>query len=185
MASFKQRTNVSFEALCACFMFFLDCSLDILLACTTFLSNVWYGKKWFKSTVTKIITVYWFSIVTIMYSKIYCDIFVCLIYNYFTLIYFWNFIYTFCRAFKYMYIWSTSWENLFTPYANNKAADQPAHPSSPDQHLCCSLPGSYNTSTCYSRNLKTLASLYSCAGWSQIPKTGFTHDVAHIVSVTM
>ena len=25
-------------------------------------------------------------------------------------------------------IWVTSWENLFMPYANNKCADQPAHP---------------------------------------------------------
>ena len=34
-----------------------------------------------------------------------------------------------------------------------------------DQRLCCSLPASYNTSTCYSRNSKTLASLISRAGW--------------------
>ena len=27
-------------------------------------------------------------------------------------------------------IWVTSWENLFMPYANNKGADQPAHPHS-------------------------------------------------------
>ena len=27
-------------------------------------------------------------------------------------------------------IWATSWENLFLPYANNKGADQPAHPRS-------------------------------------------------------
>ena len=27
-------------------------------------------------------------------------------------------------------IWATSWENLFMPYANNKGADQPAHPRS-------------------------------------------------------
>ena len=27
-------------------------------------------------------------------------------------------------------IWATSWENLFMPYANNKDADQPAHPRS-------------------------------------------------------
>ena len=26
--------------------------------------------------------------------------------------------------------WATSWENLFLPYANNKCADQPAHPLS-------------------------------------------------------
>ena len=28
------------------------------------------------------------------------------------------------------YTWATSWENLFMPYANNKGADQPAHPRS-------------------------------------------------------
>ena len=27
-------------------------------------------------------------------------------------------------------IWAKSWENLFMPYANNKGADQPAHPRS-------------------------------------------------------
>ena len=32
-----------------------------------------------------------------------------------------------------------------------------------DQCLCCSLPGSYNTSTCYSQNFKTLATLISWA----------------------
>ena len=33
-----------------------------------------------------------------------------------------------------------------------------------DQNPCCSLPGKYNTSTCYSRNFKSLASLCGCAG---------------------
>ena len=33
-----------------------------------------------------------------------------------------------------------------------------------DQHLCCSLPGWNNTSSCYSQNFKTLASIYSWAG---------------------
>ena len=27
-------------------------------------------------------------------------------------------------------IWATSWKNLYLPYANNKGADQPAHPRS-------------------------------------------------------
>ena len=27
-------------------------------------------------------------------------------------------------------VWAPSWENLFLPYANNKGADQPAHPRS-------------------------------------------------------
>ena len=48
-----------------------------------------------------------------------------------------------------------------------------------DQHLCCSLPGYYNTSTGYSRNFKSLASPCSWTGqffnltWSKTPKTGF------------
>ena len=32
-----------------------------------------------------------------------------------------------CRA---DLIWAMSWENLFMAYANNKGADQPAHPRS-------------------------------------------------------
>ena len=34
-----------------------------------------------------------------------------------------------------------------------------------DQRLSCSLPGEYNTSTWYSQNFKSLASLCSWAGW--------------------
>ena len=29
-----------------------------------------------------------------------------------------------------VYIWASSWENLFMPYATNKGADQPVHPHS-------------------------------------------------------
>ena len=29
-----------------------------------------------------------------------------------------------------LFIWATSWEKLFLPYANNKGADQAAHPHS-------------------------------------------------------
>ena len=39
----------------------------------------------------------------------------------------------FCKKKKntdYCHIWATSWENLFMQYANNKGADQPAHPCS-------------------------------------------------------
>ena len=38
-------------------------------------------------------------------------------------------------------------------------------PVQSDQHLCCSLPGWHNISTCYIRNFKTLASFCSCADW--------------------
>ena len=55
-----------------------------------------------------------------------------------------------------------------------------------DHHLCCSLPGLYNTSTCYSQNFKTLASLISWAGWFEsylvtTPEDRFSRDVAHII----
>ena len=54
-----------------------------------------------------------------------------------------------------------------------------------DQRLCCSLPGKYNPSTCYSRNFKNLASLCSCAGRFESylvanPKDWFSRDEAHI-----
>ena len=28
----------------------------------------------------------------------------------------------------YKYTWAMSWQNLISPYANNKGTDQPAHP---------------------------------------------------------
>ena len=38
---------------------------------------------------------------------------------------------TFTLHYNAIYIiWATSWENLFMTYANNKGADQPAHPRS-------------------------------------------------------
>ena len=57
-------------------------------------------------------------------------------------------------------VWATSWQNLLLLYANNKGASAQS-----DQCLCCSLLRWYNTSTCYSRNFKALASLCSCVGW--------------------
>ena len=52
-----------------------------------------------------------------------------------------------------------------------------------DQHLCCSLPGWYNTYTCYSQNFKTLVSLCSWAGRFESylvanPEDRFTRDKA-------
>ena len=41
----------------------------------------------------------------------------------------WNIICVFIII-KWTFIWATSWENLFMPYANNKGADQPVHPRS-------------------------------------------------------
>ena len=52
-----------------------------------------------------------------------------------------------------------------------------------DQHLCCSLPGLFNTSTCYSQNFKTLTSLCSRAGRfeSYLVRRQVSRDVAHII----
>ena len=55
---------------------------------------------------------------------------------------------------------------------NNNGTDQS------DQRICCSLPGLCNTSTCYSRNFKTLATVCGWAGRFESnlvanPKTGF------------
>ena len=72
----------------------------------------------------------------------------------------------------------------FLPYANNKGADQPAHPQS-DQHLCCSLPRYYNTATFYIQNFKPLASRCNLAGQLRSylvgnPEDRFSRDVAHL-----
>ena len=53
-----------------------------------------------------------------------------------------------------------------------------------DQCLCCSLPGQHITSTCYSRNFKTLAILCGCACRFEFnlvanPEDRFSHDEAH------
>ena len=53
--------------------------------------------------------------------------------------------------------WAMSWENLFMPFANNKAADQPVQS---DQCLYYSLPRYYNISSFYIQNFKTLASFW-------------------------
>ena len=64
----------------------------------------------------------------------------------------------------FVHNWATSWQNLLLPYANNTSADQPASAQS-DQRLCfrC-LDSIINTSSCYSRTVKILASLISWAG---------------------
>ena len=55
-----------------------------------------------------------------------------------------------------------------------------------DQHLCCLLPGQYNTSSCCFRNFKPLASLCSRAGRFEAylvgnPKDRFSRDVAQFL----
>ena len=55
--------------------------------------------------------------------------------------------------------WATSWENLFIPYANNKDADQPAHPRSLISVFVVRCLDSLFTCS-----FKTLASLWSWSG---------------------
>ena len=77
------------------------------------------------------------------------------------------------------YIWATSWENLFMPYANNKCADQPAHLRSlisafvfrcldSIKHLLAIA----EISSLYLTSVAALAGL--CLTWSRTPKTGFS-----------
>ena len=74
--------------------------------------------------------------------------------------------------------WVTSWENLFMPYANNKGADQPAHPRSLTSAFVVRCIDSIIplVSILEMSNLY-LASVAEQAGlsqpWSQTPKTGF------------
>ena len=83
------------------------------------------------------------------------------------------------------FIWATSWETLFMPYANNKGADQPAHQRSLISAFVVCCLDKYNTSTCCGQNFKTLANLISWAGQfeSQLvahPEDRYSRDVAHI-----
>ena len=74
--------------------------------------------------------------------------------------------------------WATSWENLFLPYANNKGADQPAHPRSLISTFIVRCLDSIISLVSISEisNLY-VASVSAKAGmgitWSKTPKTGF------------
>ena len=74
--------------------------------------------------------------------------------------------------------WAMSWENLFMPYANNKGADQPAHPRSLISAIVVRYLDSIIPLVCKSEiSSLYLASVAAQAGlcliWSQTPKTGF------------
>ena len=82
-------------------------------------------------------------------------------------------------------IWATSWENLFLPYANNKGADQPAHPHS----LISAFVIRCLDSIIPLVSISEISSLYLAsvavqAGlslpWSQTPEDRFSSDVAHL-----
>ena len=71
--------------------------------------------------------------------------------------------------------WATSWENLFMPYANNKGADQPAHPRSLNSAFVIR----------YWDSIKPLASLCSWAGRFESylvanPEDRFSCDAAQL-----
>ena len=73
---------------------------------------------------------------------------------------------------------ATSWENLLMPYANNKGADQPAHPRS----LISAFVVRCLDSLIFPVSISEISSLYLasvaaqaglCLTWSQTPKTDF------------
>ena len=73
---------------------------------------------------------------------------------------------------------ATSWENLFLPYANNKGADQPAHPRSLTSTFIVRCLDSIipllaiaDISSLYLASVAAKAGL--CLTWSQTLKTGF------------
>ena len=78
-------------------------------------------------------------------------------------------------------IWTTSWENLFMQYANNKGADQPAHSCSLISTfvVCCldSIIPLVSKSQITSLYLDSVpAQADSSLAWSETPKIGFSHD---------
>ena len=85
---------------------------------------------------------------------------------------------------------ATSWENLFMPYANNKDADQTAHPRSlisafvvhclDNIVLLVSIP---EISSLYLASMAARASL--SLTWSEIPKTGFLVTWLIMISLAM
>ena len=79
---------------------------------------------------------------------------------------------------KYTIIWSTSWENLFMSYANNKGADQPAHPRSLISAIVVSCLDSIIpllAKAKISRPYLVPVAEQACLSliWSKTPKTGF------------
>ena len=87
-------------------------------------------------------------------------------------------------------IWATSWENLFMPDANNKGADQPAHPRSLISAFVVRCLDSIMPKVSISKMSSLyLASVPAQAGLSlprlQTPKTGFlmTRPISFQISV--
>ena len=76
-------------------------------------------------------------------------------------------------------------ENLSLWFANNKGADQPAHPRSLISAFVVRLIGKDHIYTCYKQIFKILASLCSLGDWFEShyvrnPEDRFCHIGAHI-----
>ena len=65
-------------------------------------------------------------------------------------------------------LWATSWENLFYAICEQQRRRSACASAQSDQRICCSLPGYCNTTTYYSQNFKTLASLSGERGGSVV-----------------
>ena len=81
-------------------------------------------------------------------------------------------------------IWAMSWENLFMPYANNKGADQPAHPCSLIRAFVVCCPYSIIPILAKSKisrlQLVCVAEQASLSlTWSEIPKTDNEPEFTH------
>ena len=79
---------------------------------------------------------------------------------------------------------ATSWENLFTSYANNKGADQPAHPRSLISAFIVRCIGSIISRVSIFA-ISWLVCFYSWAGQFESylvpnPEDRFSHDEAHL-----
>ena len=60
--------------------------------------------------------------------------------------------------------WATTWENLLYVICEKQRRRSACASVQSDQRLYCRLPRQYNTSSCYSQNFKTLASVCLWAG---------------------
>ena len=86
---------------------------------------------------------------------------------------------------SYKITWATSWENLFLQYANNKGADQPAHPCSLISTFVVHCLDSIIPLVSISENFKPSPSFCGCAGRFECtlvanPEDRFSRDKAHM-----
>ena len=77
-------------------------------------------------------------------------------------------------------IWATAWENLFMPYANNKDADQPAHPRSLISYFVVHCLDSISLISISEISSLQLVSAVSSPTWLQTSEGRFSRDMAHL-----